>query len=89
MENDPDLLSKIIFSDEATFPLSGKVNRHKVKIWGTQNPHTTLEFERNSPKMNEICAVTERAVYGPFFHHWLYCGLDVCRVTRVAHIECL
>lgn len=71
MENDPDLLSKIIFSDEATFHLSGKVNRHNVRIWGTQNPHATLEFERNSPKVNVFCAVTERAVYGPFFFEGL------------------
>jgi len=32
MENDDDLLAKIIFSDEATFHLSGKVNRYNV-IW--------------------------------------------------------
>ncbi|GFO34250.1 hypothetical protein PoB_006075500 [Plakobranchus ocellatus] len=66
MEYDPDLLSKTIFSDEAFFPLSGKVNRHNVRIWGTQNPHATLEFERNSAKVNVFCAVTQRAVYGPF-----------------------
>ena len=67
MENYLDLLSKIIFSDEATFHLNGKVNRHNVRIWGTQNPHATLEIERNSPKVNVFCAVTERSVYGPFF----------------------
>ncbi|GFN83691.1 LOW QUALITY PROTEIN: hypothetical protein PoB_001019700 [Plakobranchus ocellatus] len=69
MENDPDLLSKIIFSDEATFHLSGKMNN--VRIWGTQNPHATLEFECNSPKMNVYCAITERAVDGPFFFEGL------------------
>jgi hypothetical protein len=33
MENDDDL-AKIIFSDEATFHLSGKVNRYNIRIWG-------------------------------------------------------
>ncbi|GFO21452.1 hypothetical protein PoB_004795700 [Plakobranchus ocellatus] len=66
MENDPDLLLKIIFSDDATFHRSGKVIRHSMRIWGTQNPHTTLEFERNSLKVNVFCAITERTVYGPF-----------------------
>jgi hypothetical protein len=28
---------KLIFSDEATFPLQGKVNRHKVRMEGTEN----------------------------------------------------
>jgi hypothetical protein len=66
MENDDNLLSKIIFSDEATFHLSGKVNRHNVRIWGSENPHATLEVERDSPKINAFCAVSERSVYGPF-----------------------
>jgi len=34
MKNDDDLLAKIIFSDEATFHLSVKVNRYNVRIWG-------------------------------------------------------
>ncbi|GFO35890.1 hypothetical protein PoB_006239500 [Plakobranchus ocellatus] len=66
MKNDPDLLSKIIFSDEVTFHLSEKMNKHNVRIWGTQNPHATLEFEHNSPKVNVFCAATDKAVYGPF-----------------------
>ena len=32
MENDDDLLAKTIFSDEANFNLSGKVNRYNVRI---------------------------------------------------------
>ncbi|GFO40983.1 hypothetical protein PoB_006748800 [Plakobranchus ocellatus] len=70
MENDPDLLSKIIFSDEATFHLSGD-NRHNMRICGTQNPHATLEFECNSPKVKVFCAITDKAVYGPFFFEGL------------------
>lgn len=67
MEDDPHLLSKIIFSDEATFHVNGKVNRHNVRIWGSQNPHAVLQVERDSPKVNVFCAVTEQTVYGPFF----------------------
>ncbi|GFO23842.1 transposable element tc3 transposase [Plakobranchus ocellatus] len=32
IENDSDLLSKIIINDEANFHLSGKINRHSVRI---------------------------------------------------------
>ena len=59
MENDDDLLTKIIFSDEATFQLSGKVNRYNVRIWGSEYPHATLEVERDSPKLNVFCAVSK------------------------------
>ena len=69
MEDRPNenLSGKIIFSDEATFHVSGKVNRHNVRIWGSENPHAILEVERDSPKVNVFCAVSKRQVYGPFF----------------------
>ena len=64
---DPDFLSKIFFSDEATFHLSGKVNRHNVRIWGSQNPHATQEHVRDSPKLNVWCGLSHNEVIGPFF----------------------
>ena len=66
MENDDDLLAKIIFSDEATFHLSGKFNRYNMSIWGSENPHATLEVERDCPKLDVFCAVLKHTVYGPF-----------------------
>jgi hypothetical protein len=58
MENYDNLLSKLIFSDEATFHLSGKVNRHNVRVWGSENPHATLEVECDSPKINVQMVIT-------------------------------
>jgi hypothetical protein len=43
-------MPQLIFGDEATFHLSGKENRHNVRIWGLQNPQEALEHERDSPK---------------------------------------
>jgi len=54
------------FSDEATFHLSGKVSRYNVRIWGSENPHATLEVGRDSPKLNVFCDVTKQTAYGPF-----------------------
>ncbi|PNF28132.1 hypothetical protein B7P43_G07583 [Cryptotermes secundus] len=64
---DKTFISHLIFSDEATFRLSGTVNRHNVHIWGTEHPHETVEHERDSPKVNVFCAVSQKKVYGPFF----------------------
>jgi len=49
------------------FFLSGKVNRHNTRIWGSQNPHALIEMERDSPKVNVFCAISRRRVFGPFF----------------------
>jgi hypothetical protein len=32
-------VERVIFSDEVTFHISGKVNRQNVRIWGTEQPH--------------------------------------------------
>jgi hypothetical protein len=58
---------KLVFSDEATFHVYGTVNCHNVRIWGTENPHVTVEHVRASPKVNVFCAVASCKVYGPFF----------------------
>jgi hypothetical protein len=39
-------LNKIVLSDEVTFHLSGKVNRHNLIIWGSQNPLQVVEVHR-------------------------------------------
>ena len=58
---------KLVFSDEATFHTSGKVNKQNVRIWGLENPHESLEQVRDSPKVNVFCAVSKKHVYGPCF----------------------
>ena len=52
IEDDEDFLKKVMFTDEACFHVSGKVNRHNVRIWGSKNPHVVIEHLRNSPKVN-------------------------------------
>ena len=54
------------FSDEATFHVSGKVNKHKLRIWGSQNPCEVLEKERDSPKINVWCGLMHSQIIGPF-----------------------
>jgi hypothetical protein len=60
-------LKRLIFSDEATFRLYGKVNRHNVRIWGTENSHATIEHIRDSPKLNVFCVMSKATEYRPFF----------------------
>ena len=67
MAQNDDITSRLIFSDKACFHIGGKVNRHNIRIWGTQNPHEIIECARDSPKVNVFCAISHRKVYGPFF----------------------
>ncbi|KFM75908.1 hypothetical protein X975_13916, partial [Stegodyphus mimosarum] len=67
IENDAEFLKRIMFSDEASFHLSGIVNRHNVRIWGSENPHEYREAQRDSSKVNVWCGLIHDRVIGPFF----------------------
>lgn len=67
IDDDEHFLSHVLFSDEATFNLSGKVNRHNVRIWGSQNPHVIQEHVRGSPKIHVWCGLLHNDIIGPFF----------------------
>ncbi|KAG8229973.1 hypothetical protein J437_LFUL008547 [Ladona fulva] len=60
-------LDRLVFSDEATFHLLGQVNRHNIRIRGNENPHESVEHERDSPKVNVFAALSREKLYGPFF----------------------
>lgn len=62
-----EFASRLVFSDESCFHLSGKVNRHNIRIWGTQSSHEIVEYARDSPKVNVFCAISNQKVYGPYF----------------------
>ena len=51
------LAEKLVFSDEATLHVCGKVNRHNVRIWGMENPHATMEHIRDLPKVNFLLQI--------------------------------
>ena len=67
LDSDPGFLKRVYFSDELTFHVSGLLNRHNLRIWGSENPHDTCELERDSPKLNVWCGIMHDKIIGPFF----------------------
>ena len=62
-------LKRNCFSDKAMFHVFGKLNKHNVKIWGSEHLHEIREHERNSLKVNVWCGIMCNQVIGPFFFH--------------------
>jgi hypothetical protein len=56
-----------MFSDEATFHVSGHVHRNNVRIWANGGPHDFVEHKRDSLKVNVWCALFRYLVIGPYF----------------------
>jgi hypothetical protein len=65
-END-NYLDLVLFSDESTLHVCGKVNRHNCHIWGCENPHQVTEYKRDTPKLNVWLGLHKNGVIGPFF----------------------
>ena len=65
-----------------TFHLSGKVNHHSVCIWGRRYQREAVEHQRDSPKVNVFCALSQDKVYGLLF-------LEGNTVTGPTYLEML
>ena len=63
-QNFPD---RILWSDEATFKLNGRVNRHNCVYWSDSNPHAILEEELNVPGITVWVAIWSGGITGPCF----------------------
>jgi hypothetical protein len=63
-------LDKIFLSDEATFHLSGKVNRHNLITWGSQNPLQFVEVHRKMDRSWQLHSmatqITQSDTHGLF-----------------------
>jgi hypothetical protein len=66
-EKSDDFFDRLIFDDESILHISGTVNKHNVRIWGTETPRAVVEHVRDSPKVNVFFCAVSRKVYGPFF----------------------
>ena len=67
LDSDPGFLKRVWFSDESMFHVSESLNRHNLRIWGSENPYDTCELERNSPKLNVKCGIIHDKTIGAFF----------------------
>lgn len=69
-END-GLIDRIWWSDEATFNLSGTINRHNSIWWADTNPNWTWVKMGKSKSLTAWFAVSSQGIIGPYFFHEL------------------
>lgn len=63
ISEDDTWIQRILWTDEAHFTLSGSVNAHNCRIWGTSNPYA----KRDSDYVTVWCGMTCDFLVGPFF----------------------
>ena len=68
IDQQPNSLLNILFTDEAKFELSGNVNRHNCRFWTDKNPHWMYEGNTQYPeKLNIWAGIYNDTLIGPFF----------------------
>ena len=77
ISEDEAFLKRVRFSNEATFHVSRKLNKHNVRIWGSEHPYVIRELQRDSPKVNVWCGIMCNRINEPFFFHEASITADV------------
>ncbi len=67
IEDNPDLLDDVWFSDEAHFLLSGHVNSKNNIFWGTAAPEDVLQRPLHSTKCTAWVAISKHGIIGPYW----------------------
>jgi hypothetical protein len=67
IEENDSYLDLVLFSDESTFHVCGKVNRNNCRIWGSENPHQVIGYERDTPKLNVWLGLHKNGVISKCF----------------------
>jgi hypothetical protein len=66
--NNNDYDSRLIFSDECSFSLSGGVNKQNCRIWGSERPQEVYESPQSAPSIMVWCAISKKGIIGPYFY---------------------
>jgi hypothetical protein len=67
VEDNPTLVDRVIWSDEAMFKLNGHINRHNCVYWDSDNPKIIMEKEVNAPGVMAWAGIWSEGIIGPFF----------------------
>ncbi|EZA62852.1 hypothetical protein X777_01169, partial [Ooceraea biroi] len=64
----PNFLYQLVFTDEATFTLTGEVSNQNVRFWSDENPNWVRETHTQYPqKVNVWCGMIDTYLIEPFF----------------------
>lgn len=70
LAENPNLLSTILWTDEATFTSNGGVNLHNMHYWSRSNPHWMQQVQHQGRwSVNVWCGVLGGRIIGPFIFH--------------------
>ena len=68
INGDPQFVSNILWTDEASFSSDGGVNLHNMHYWSAENPRWMRETQRQGRwSINVWCGILGDRIIGPYF----------------------
>lgn len=91
VNENPQFLSTILWTDEATFNSDGGVNFHNMHFWAAENPHWMQEVQHQGRwSVNVWCGIIGGTIVGPYFFEQALTGnifLEFLRNTLPVLLE--
>lgn len=92
-DQDNDIISKIMWTDESRFDNNGIVNRHNSHFWSKTNPVWTRETNAQVRwSVNVWCGILNNTLIGPYFYDGTLSGqryLEFLENTLPVLMECI
>ena len=82
--DDPDIINKIVWTDEASFKLNGHVNRHNCVYWADENPHKVIEKQNKIPGVTVWGGISSDGIIGPIFFDGTVNGNNYLHMLQTA-----
>jgi len=70
LTENPDLLNKLLMSDEAHFHVYGTVNKQNFRYWSAASPHELHQCPTYDPNVTIWYTVWSSRVTGPYFFEY-------------------
>jgi hypothetical protein len=77
-EAEPDFPRRILWTDEVSFKLNGRINRHYSVYWSDSNPHEEL----NVPGLTVWAGIWSGDIVGPYFFYGTVTGESYFEMLR-------
>jgi hypothetical protein len=66
-EAEPDFPRRILWTDEASFKLNGRINRQDSVYWSDSNLQEVIQEELNVPGLTVRAGIWSGGIVGPYF----------------------
>lgn len=67
VDSSHSFINLLWMSDEAHFHLDGTLSKQNCRYWSEENPHVTVDKDLYPAYLSVWCAISTKAVIGPFF----------------------